>query len=157
MNRTACKRILRHTFARNTCKWLLRSVFVLYGLCVKSSLSLKLLKYKFLFLAAETACIVPSARVNTGQTNDSHSVSLKKYDQIALFIVLSISEQSNVYLGLEVNNTGVSISVVKLMALYEFDLSLSSSCVVGRRSKYVSQLLSHCYRLIQSLLHDVQM
>lgn len=43
------------------------------------------------------------------------------------------------------NNTGVSISVVKLIALYVFDLSLSSSCVVGRRSKYVFQLLNHFY------------
>lgn len=99
MNRTACKRILRHTFARKTCKWLLRSPFVLYGLCVKFSISLKLFKYNFLFLAAETACIMPSTRVNTGQTNDSHSVSLKKYDQIAVFIVLSISSKgSSVFL-----------------------------------------------------------
>lgn len=46
----------------------------------------------FLFLAPETAYAMPSTRVNIGQTNDSHSsVSLKKYNEIALPIVLLIS------------------------------------------------------------------
>ena len=58
----------------------------------KFFVSLKLFKYNFLFLAAEPACIMTSTRVSTGQTNDSHSsVSLKKYNQIGVFIVLLIS------------------------------------------------------------------
>lgn len=54
----------------------------------------------FLFLAPETAYAMPSTRVNTGQTNDSHSsVSLKKYNEIALPIVLLIScKGSSVFL-----------------------------------------------------------
>lgn len=62
--------------------------------------SLKLFKYNFLFLAAETAYIMAPTRVNTGQTNDSHSsVSLKKYNQFAVFVVLLIScKGSSVFL-----------------------------------------------------------
>lgn len=100
INRTACKRSLRRSCATNTCKRLLRSTFILCGFCVKIFLLLKFFKFKFLFLAAETAYVMPSARVNTGQTNDSHSsVSLKKYCQIALPIVLLIScKGSSVFL-----------------------------------------------------------
>lgn len=47
------------------------------------------------------------------------------------------------------NNRRVNISVVKLIALCGFDLSLSSSCVVGRKSKYAFQLLNHFYQLAQ--------
>lgn len=91
INRTACKRSLRCTFATNTCRWLLRLPFILCGLCVKFFVSLKLFKYNFLFLAAETAYIMPSTRVNTGQTNDSHSsVSLTKYMLYFLFCWLVV-------------------------------------------------------------------
>lgn len=47
------------------------------------------------------------------------------------------------------NNSGINISVVKLIALCGFDVALRSSCVVGRRSKYVFQLLNHSYQLAQ--------
>lgn len=71
---------------------------MLCGLCVKFFMSFKLSKHNFLFLVAETACTMPSTRVNTGQTNDSHSsVSLKECTQI-VFIVLLISKRSPVFL-----------------------------------------------------------
>lgn len=47
------------------------------------------------------------------------------------------------------NNTGVNISVIKLIALCGLDVSLSSSYVVGRRSKYTFQLMNYFYQLAQ--------
>lgn len=47
------------------------------------------------------------------------------------------------------NYTGVNISVIKLITLCGLDVSLSSSCVIGRRSKYMFQLLNHFYQLAQ--------
>lgn len=47
------------------------------------------------------------------------------------------------------NNTGVNISVVKLIALCGLDVNLSNSCVVGRRSMFMFQLLNHFHQLAQ--------